>query len=394
MKTKLVLFIILLSVIGCTSTEKKGVQPDENTIVIDINSALKNDWWNLADMVESVEIIPLETTEASLVADALYCFVTDKYIFVEDFYESNLGLTMFDRNGKFVKRFNRGNGPGEFSNLQKVMFYGGSMYCASLSKIIKYNDEGEFVDYKESDGNYTDIAKFGDGFVMTQSEQIQNQEHQFKIFKLDSNLGKVAECSLEPVPIRLNGGLSVIDGSDCLIYRFYDNNICCCCDDGFRVKYRLNFSDYEYKIPLDKYQNLYQSADSFSQAVIAIMQDIEKDKYIFGGLLMQCEDYIIFSLWTKNGTSISAYYNKNTGKTWIKDFSPGDTPFSVMGNVRPANVTNQKNTFCGIITPDYMKDCWTNNPNNLLSAKDIEILKNAKPDDNPIIVIYKLKDNL
>ena len=230
--------------------------------------------------------------------------------------------------------------------------------------------------------------------MTTQSEQIQNQEHQFKIFKLDSNLGKVAECSLDPVPIRLNGGLSVIDGSDCLIYRFYDNNICCCCDDGFRVKYRLNFSDYEYQIPLDKYQNLYQSADSFSQAVIAIMQDIEKDKYIFGGLLMQCEDYVIFSLWTKNGTSISAYYNKNTGKTWIKDFSPGDTPFSVMGNVRPANVTNQKNTFCGIITPDYMKDCWQYNPNNLLSAKDIEILKNAKPDDNPIIVIYKLKDNL
>ena len=62
--------------------------------------------------------------------------------------------------------------------------------------------------------------------------------------------------------------------------------------------------------------------------------------------------------------------------------------------MREAYISGQKNTLCGIILPEDIEDCWTNNPNNLLSAKDIEILKNAKPDDNPIIVIYKLKDNL
>ena len=36
MKTKLILFIILLSVIGCTSTEKKDAQSDVGAIVIDV----------------------------------------------------------------------------------------------------------------------------------------------------------------------------------------------------------------------------------------------------------------------------------------------------------------------------------------------------------------------
>ena len=85
MKTKLILFIILLFVIGCTSTENKGAQPDENTIVIDINSALKNDWWNFADMVDSVAIIPLETTEDSVLADALFRVAIDNQLIADDF---------------------------------------------------------------------------------------------------------------------------------------------------------------------------------------------------------------------------------------------------------------------------------------------------------------------
>ena len=53
------------------------------------------------------------------------------------------------------------------------------------------------------------------------------------------------------------------------------------------------------------------------------------------------------------------------------------------------------NMFYGIIVPEVLSEKGEIiNPNNLLSAKDIEILKNAKEDDNPIIVIYKLKDNL
>ena len=93
----------------------------------------------------------------------------------------------------------------------------------------------------------------------------------------------------------------------------------------------------------------------------------------------------------------SVVYNKNTGKTWKKINCKDDSPsiFGILGESSNQNqVIGQKNSFYGTIDIEDIEDCWQNNPNNLLSPKDIEILKNAKEDDNPIIVIYKLKDNL
>ena len=390
MKTKFLLLTLILFVIGCVSNEKKTAQSNDGAIVIDVNSALKGESLYLDDMVESVQLIPLETTEASILGDATDCIVTDKNIFVTDIYESGQGLTVFDRNGKFVKRFSRGSGPGEFTNLGNVMFYGGNLYCNALFKIMKFSADGEFIDSKGIDGIYMLIEKFGDGFVMTQSERM-NADKKFKMIKLDSNLVNVAELSLDPIPFPINGGLSVIEGGDCLIYRFADNDIYACCDDGFKVKYRLDLSEFEYKIPFEKYQDL--TPDSPGMAIVACLQEIEDGKYIFDGSCMQCEDYLMFNIMSKN-SSKSVYYNKNTGRTWIRDYSRTTTPFSVIGRIRPANVTTQKNTFCGMITPDYLEECWKNNPHNLFSDKDIEILKNIKEDDNPVIVVYKLKDDL
>ena len=61
-----------------------------------------------------------------------------------------------------------------------------------------------------------------------------------------------------------------------------------------------------------------------------------------------------------------------------------------------------KNWFVGLITPEYFisKDIpeeyrWDgSNPNNLISDEDMARLKAVKPDDNPIIVLFKLKDNI
>ena len=89
-------------------------------------------------------------------------------------------------------------------------------------------------------------------------------------------------------------------------------------------------------------------------------------------------------------------FNKKTGKTWLcYNSRVAETIFSAMSESSSMDfVIGQKNSFAGDIECDEIDKCWKHNPNNLLSAKDIEILKNAKADDNPIIVIYKLKDNL
>ena len=389
MKTKHILFIILLSVIGCTSTEKKGAQSDDGAIVIDVNSALKSEGRNFEDMIESVELIPLETTEASVIGTIIKSIVTDKYIYLVDFYEGSTGLLQFEKNGKFVKRYIKGGGADEFNYILAISFSDNCLYVFDTQKLLKYSESGKFIGAKPySDQNLASIAKDGDGFVTLQVAE-QTEDHKFKIIKLDSNLVKKSELSLDPISSISNTGEICSDGNNGLIYRLFDNNIYGWSDNGFNVKYRLDFSDFEYQIQFEKYQNL--PPEQRYQAFTMLMADIEKDRYVFLGSVHNSDDYLSFLLMS-NGSSAPIFFNKNTGKTLIKKYGDNKSPlaqFSESGTVR-----GKKNTFFGSIIPEYIGDCWKYNPNNLFSAKDIEILKNAKEDDNPIIVIYKLKDNL
>ena len=368
MKTKLILFIILLSVIGCTSIEKKGAQSNDGAIVIDVNSALKSEGRNFEDMIESVELIPLETTEASVIGTIIKSIVTDKYI---------------------VKRYIKGGGADEFNYILAISFSDNCLYVFDTQKLLKYSESGKFIVAKPySDQNLASIAKDGDGFVTLQVAE-QTEDHKFKIIKLDSNLVKKSELSLDPISSISNTGEICSDGNNGLIYRLFDNNIYGWSDNGFNVKYRLDFSDYEYQIQFEKYQNL--PPEQRYQAFTMLMADIEKGRYVFFGSVHNSDDYLSFLLMS-NGSSAPIFFNKNTGKTLIKKYGDNKSPlaqFSESGTVR-----GKKNTFFGSIIPEYIGDCWKYNPNNLFSAKDIEILKNAKEDDNPIIVIYKLKDNL
>ncbi|MBQ5576901.1 MAG: 6-bladed beta-propeller, partial [Bacteroidales bacterium] len=315
--------------------------------------------------------------------------VTDKYIYIVDFYEGSTGLLQFEKNGKFVKRYIKGGGADEFNYILAISFSDNCLYVFDTQKLLKYSESGKFIGAKPySDQNLASIAKDGVGFVTLQVAE-QTEDHKFKIIKLDSNLVKKSELSLDPISSISNTGEICSDGNNGLIYRLFDNNIYGWSDNGFNVKYRLDFSDYEYQIQFEKYQNL--PPEQRYQAFTMLMADIEKDRYVFFGSVHNSDDYLSFLLMS-NGSSAPIFFNKNTGKTLIKKYGDNKSPlaqFSESGTVR-----GKKNTFFGSIIPEYIGDCWKYNPNNLFSAKDIEILKNAKEDDNPIIVIYKLKDNL
>ncbi len=392
MKTKLVLFIILLFVIGCTSTEKKGAQPDDGAIVIDVNSALKSEGRNFEDMIESVELIPLETTEASVVGGVGNCIVAEKYIYLEDSSDGANGVIQFDRNGKFVKRYQRGGATDEFNFIETTFYANNYLYIVANDKILKFTDSGKFVDAKSNSGRYHYMMNDGDGFVTFQLEN-ENQEHKIKIIKLDSNLVKISELNLDPIiPLVPNSELVCFDGNKCLIDRFADNNIYCWSDSNFIVKYRIDLADNEYQISTGQYQDM-SWRENFEK-FHTMYDNVDEGKYLFFGSVQESEDYLSFCIMTHQDYK-NIFYNKITGKAWVKNRTKVESPWKNMwgpwGTIR---IPKPNNTYFGLIMPESIKDCWKNNPNNLFSAKDIEILKNAKEDDNPIIVIYKLKDNL
>lgn len=391
MKTKILFLTLILFIIGCTSSENKGTQPDGDAIVIDVNSALKGESRNLEDIVESVEVIPLETNEASILGDLKNCIVTDNAIFVTDFYEHSIGLAMFDRNGKFIKRFKRGNGPEDILSASNIFYYNDAIYVGFANILYKISLDGKFLGSKEC-AMFTSAMKIPDGFLITQRENL-NDDDQFKIIKTDTNMVKVSEYCLSSNPFLANTGIDCFDGVNCLIYRYADNDIYSFSDDGVKVKYRLSYPDFEYQIPYSEYKSM--SMEQRFSIMNQLSEKLGEDKYIFVGTLLDSDDYLTVSV--KNGEYWTpVVFNKNTGKTFVKDHQHTEpfSPFTFIYRDQYAHLAGRKNTFSGVLPSVFAPMCCENNPHNLFSDKDIEVFKNAKEEDNPIVIIYKLKDNL
>ena len=141
---KKVVFIIItfFCIVACSSN--KG-QDNLITIPIDPTSSQSVDWEQLFDTA-SMQVIPLETTDQSLLAwvdrviitDTLYSFSSDNSIYT------------FNQNGKFLfKIAHQGRGPGEYLVLDDFYIDEDNHYYIldnNSFKIIECSPKGEFVD--------------------------------------------------------------------------------------------------------------------------------------------------------------------------------------------------------------------------------------------------------
>jgi hypothetical protein len=92
--------------------------------------------WN--DFVDKIELIPLETTDNSLIGDLSSGIITDEDIFIHDFiYKS---LLNFDISGKFKRKIgSRGRGPGEYLEIRDFCIGDdGNLYTLDYKKIHCY----------------------------------------------------------------------------------------------------------------------------------------------------------------------------------------------------------------------------------------------------------------
>ena len=140
------LFCLLPLVAACSS----GHSGPEELISADLRQGINHpSMLNLQDEIESVEYIPLETTEdpASLLDGVSEYAVTSKYIYVSPVKEQR--IVQFDRQGRFIKTLIPfGQGPGEFSNFLAGMQAdeeNNRLYLFSANQIGVYTLEGEFI---------------------------------------------------------------------------------------------------------------------------------------------------------------------------------------------------------------------------------------------------------
>jgi len=98
----------------------------------------------LSKVAASIEYIPLEDTDESLVGNIQNLFYNNSHIYIKD----NTGLIkIFDRKGRFVRKINRlGRGPQEYSQMSILLpAPNGNFLLADFSEHKEYNVDGNLI---------------------------------------------------------------------------------------------------------------------------------------------------------------------------------------------------------------------------------------------------------
>jgi len=118
----------------------------------------------LTDAVQKVDIVPLETTDESLINDLTLIEVTDEFIFI--YQRKSSEILRFARNGKFLNKIGRkGQGPGEYTYIGGLQIDQNKeeVYAITTANgVLVYDFEGNFkrqiIDHTSLEKEYSSIA--------------------------------------------------------------------------------------------------------------------------------------------------------------------------------------------------------------------------------------------
>ena len=140
MKNIVALFLLLLLICACHDSKRLGSYPK-----LEVSLEIKNT--SIMDLFDSIEVIPLETNDSSLLIwpDKVLCW--SGYYGIFD--SKNPALFGFDKNGTFVRKIgNRGEGPEEYTEIYDVILDQEGREISMLSpfgEIIVYSTDGKFL---------------------------------------------------------------------------------------------------------------------------------------------------------------------------------------------------------------------------------------------------------
>lgn len=143
---KLLLPLLSLLLISCQPSSR----PDSTNTM---NFQLDTIQTSSINPICEVRYVPLELTDNSLIGSIDKILFRNNHFYIFD-KSANIGVSIFDENGKFIKALNRtGEGPGEYIfPIDFDVDAEGNIYIAdnARQKIIKY-DANDFRQYEEID---------------------------------------------------------------------------------------------------------------------------------------------------------------------------------------------------------------------------------------------------
>lgn len=376
------LLLILLFICSCLPGGDE-YKPLDIELTLNFNSALTNPPKRsfIYDIVDSVQIIALETNDESVLNDFVNFEFGPEFIYILDFSHAG-SVAIFRHDGSFVKRIPVGQGPGEIYNAIDITFdfAKNELLVFQLGGVNRYTADGLFKDHYDVQYFIEDMMPKpnGDGYVVVQAEGA-NRYRLFTVFWVDSCFSIQRSVNL-PLRTYLNHNPHLlthsVDGFVNLS-RFIDSDVYAIGDSTIRIKRQLDFSDCALELPevddISDY-NQYKSLESDT-------------KFLYTAGFCETNNYEFYTFKSKSDYLVF-YRNKNTGEI----IGPIEISSKHSLLEAPSVYAHSYGDF--FISIEYHTDDLMHYEANskVFSPAQMEILRNSKPDDNPLIILYRLKD--
>lgn len=367
---------------------KKIIVNNTNLINIDLNPFLNEGSYNFGEMIKSINLIFLESIDESILSNIKDIVVTETNIYILDDYMGD-GIAIFKKNGEFIKRIKKGQGPGEIlPNVKKIA------YDFENEKLIVFHNHffsfftknGEYVMRKKVPLNGYSFAITPNGYLFhsisgLNNTHISNKTEYLilitnKSFKLLS-VGFPYRYSKDNIYEELNRYINT-DGKNINFTFKFTNDIYKYKNDyNVDLKYRLDLSSKEIPTKLlnEKYEVLMSGLNA-------------NNYYFFMGDYVEnnTHDYFkLLNLHTSKYTYI--YRNKNNGKC-IGGINRVVDRSSFIPLNEPVSTYNNYFVSYSYPSDEYMNLLTT----KVFSIATVKKLRSMTSDSNPVIVLYDLKN--
>ena len=148
----------------------------DSLITIDLNPFLKKQHFDFDSLVEEMKLIPLETTEESLLDDFMKVVITPSHIYIHDDFKGG-GIVIFDKEGNFIKRISNGRGPGELVRLYDIDFdeKNKELVAYQHSYLLFFTPSGEFIRQQRLPFGFFNFAATPEGYVFKTLDREGNE---------------------------------------------------------------------------------------------------------------------------------------------------------------------------------------------------------------------------
>jgi len=443
MKIKIIMYLYLLTLknkymkktffllcisfnFACCSDNLRTV--GELPIIDVINSVGKYQRTYCSDFFSSIELIPLETSEECLIDENYSLFLNDNFIIINDrkansanIMASVTNLYAFNFSGKFINKIGeRGQGPADYTMIFDVFLSPDkpSIYFSDFSKILEYNFDGRFIrSFRKPSPEGKSLSGLmyaGNNLFVGQVNYDGKNRFKYCLFNENGDTVKTFpsyvffertgtmltrdDASLHP--FRVDNRVYLKDYIIDTLYVLENSNLRPAFIFGLSKysfsKERLENSNPQFSFPNHDFQILgIMGMPNYFFYQVRVPESFPRPKskaeYNIISKQLYTRDAFVYGLYNiAENINILLDTDEHLQKGFINDLN-GGLPFIpryYAGNNIVADIWNVTD-MQEILTDEYFT---TQTIKDTQAHKKLkELLKNLKEDDNPVVVVAKLK---